>query len=739
MPVSPAVLSFAPLFTAALLLVVPASFAQQKPAPAAAPAPAPAAASSEVTLNSFDLTEEQTARLTTLLPRGIARLQKRLPYHVVVLGDGVAGMDGFDETAGNHVLGYPARFLEQLAGQFFYTGGVRIIKPAGKHPDKAIPAVGPELTLRNLAGRGRTVQHGLAAWTALGATPAPNLVIIAYGSTEAGAAVDGTLYAGELTNLVKTVQAAGADVLLAGPTLTAADPPEVNLAATRPFTVEAKRVAMQLNVPFFDLGDLAGLIRFDAMPDAVPEDPAELFDALVQSYRNHFRWTTVQDYMVPQSGLHDVLGRRMFKTLLNGETDAPWSVKGGVAAFISADQFKVEFSIKNPAAEDRTFTVLPLVPMRWLPGEAEPRVTIKAGRSKKVALTYDRNNQPGVQRWNAFPSSDGMLHLPVLICDGAMARIEDVPAIISPASLIWNPRSVYSAEKTFTMAQSVTNQSGTAIAGAEWTATLGDQKLSGKIDLPAGAPVSLPLTFKLPEAEDIRRQTGMLVVTIFANNVLMRWERSVEMIRNMGLKEPLKLMVAIPGKEPAPEITLRCDADSTALYLTADIGNLVMEDDANGIAMGASLSLDARTFGKRLNAGAIEAARYRLGVADGYGETGRIAPWAFGTGYAMAFDENAMPVRLLSQASGGRRITFVVPRSYLYLHDFTIGNGNSHLGFNLNLNFYRQPGADGVGGGYPPDLAYSIARGGRHPDDAEALPVLELTDKPTRRWSVIHW
>ncbi len=730
MPVSHAAIPIPILLTLALSLAVPVSWAQGT-AKTGATAP-------ETGRSSFDLTEDQRAHLAQALPRSLDRLQKRLPYHVVVLGDGVAGMDGFDETAGNHVKGYPARFLEQLAGQFFYTGGVRIIKPVGKHPDKAIPSVGPEITLRNLAGRGRTVQHGLQAWTALGSNPAPNLVLISYGSAEAAYGADGALFADALSTLVKTIQNAGADVLLAGPSLTAAEPAEVSLAATRPYAVEARRVATQLNLPFFDLGDLVGLIRFDAMPDAVPEDPAELFDAVVASYRNHFRWTNVQDHTLPQETLHDLLGRRMFKTLLNGDAALPWSVKGGIASFISADKFTVEFSIRNQTTEDKTLTILPLVPARWLPDEAEPRVTIKADKSKKITLTYERNNQPSVQRWNAFPFSDGMWYLPVLVCDGSVARIEDVPAILSPAALVWSPRTLYSAEKTFTIPHTLTNQSGAILSAAEWTATLGPQKISGKVDLPPGTPVSLPLTFSLPE-DDTRRRTELLVVTLFANNLLLRWERSVEIIRNMGLKESIPLIPAATANNPSPAPSLRCDADSTALYLTVDIGNLIMEDDANGIAMSAALSLDARTFGSRLGPGGIEAVRYRLGVADGYGETSRIAPWAFGTGYAMAFNENAMPSRLLSQASGGRRITLVVPRSYLYLHDFTVGNGNSHLGFNLNLNFYRQPGADGLGGGYLPDLAFSIARSGRHPDDAESLPVLELTDKPTRRWTVIHW
>jgi hypothetical protein len=735
MPSRPVVLPRISLIAASLLVAATAVWAQKTAVP-----PAPAATADDVIQSSFDLTEAQSQRLSEQLPLSLPKWQKRLPFHAVVLGDAVAGMDGFDDSAGNHVKGYPARFLEQIAGQFFYTGGVRIIKPSGKHPDKAIPAAGPEITLRNLAGRGRTVQHGLQAWTALGASPAPDLVIIAYGAAESAAGADGALFSTELTRLVTTVQKAGAEVLIAGPSLTAADPPEISLATTRAFTVEARRVATLLKVPFFDLGDLVGLVRFDAMPGAVPDDPAELFAAIVQSYRTHFRWAGVENYTVPQEGLHEDLGRRMFRTLLDGETAVPWLMKRGVATFTSADTFSVQFSVQNLASEDRTLTLLPLVPVRWLPGEAEPRVSIKAGKNKKVTLTYQRNNQPSVQRWNAFPFSDGQLHLPVLVCDGTVARIEEVATLLTPTSLVWNPRTVYGADKTFTIDQQLYNYTGAALSGAEWTATLGDQKLEGKIDLPPNTPVTLPLQFALPDDDATRQKSGLLVVTLFSGNVLQRWERSLEMVRHMGLKEVLHLKPSVASSSSvSPPLTLRCDADSTALYLTVDIGELVMEDDANGIAMGAALTLDARTFGSRLGPGGVEPIRYRLGVADGYGETGRIAPWAFGTGYAMAFDENAVPIRLLSQASGGRRITWVVPRSYLYLHDFTLGNGNSHLGFNLSLNFYRQPDANGVGGGYPPYLAYSLTRGGRHPEDAESLPVLELTEKPTRRWTVIHW
>jgi hypothetical protein len=58
----------------------------------------------------------------------------------------------------------------------------------------------------------------------------------------------------------------------------------------------------------------------------------------------------------------------------------------------------------------------------------------------------------------------------------------------------------------------------------------------------------------------------------------------------------------------------------------------------------------------------------------------------------------------------------------LYLHEWALGNGNSELGINARLS-----------GG---SRSYFLTRTNRHGDDAESLSVLELTDKPTRRWTV---
>lgn len=73
-----------------------------------------------------------------------------------------------------------------------------------------------------------------------------------------------------------------------------------------------------------------------------------------------------------------------------------------------------------------------------------------------------------------------------------------------------------------------------------------------------------------------------------------------------------------------------------------------------------------------------------------------------------------------------------VPRSYLYLHEWAMGNGNSQVGINTQFSLWQANEA-GTGGSY---LPFILTSNGRYRDDAESLAVLELTDKPTSRWTV---
>jgi len=87
--------------------------------------------------------------------------------------------------------------------------------------------------------------------------------------------------------------------------------------------------------------------------------------------------------------------------------------------------------------------------------------------------------------------------------------------------------------------------------------------------------------------------------------------------------------------------------------------------------------------------------------------------------------------RLSTAANGHRVFTITIPRTYLYLHEWAIGNGNSQLGINAKLTLRGQ-----VAGR---DTVFSLTLNGRQSDDAEGLTVLELSDKPTPRWTIVVW
>ena len=107
--------------------------------------------------------------------------------------------------------------------------------------------------------------------------------------------------------------------------------------------------------------------------------------------------------------------------------------------------------------------------------------------------------------------------------------------------------------------------------------------------------------------------------------------------------------------------------------------------------------------------------------------------WTFGTGYGMYYDETQVKAKLSSRADGARRLTVMLPRAFLYLHEWAMGNGNSQLGLNTTLSVW-QDGAEAGSQSAGPVLALTFS--GRPRDDAESLIALELTDKPTKRWTV---
>jgi hypothetical protein len=391
----------------------------------------------------------------------------------------------------------------------------------------------------------------------------------------------------------------------------------------------------------------------------------------------------------------------------------PWQISAAKATLKGQGGLTLEFTLANTRREGLALTLLPLVPAGIDPKDTNPEVKLAAGAKQTVQVNY------AITDTHFLPLIDGEMRLPVLVIAGNLSRIEDIVVPLQPLSLTWNVRTAYNQEKEFSLELEIENSSGASLSAA-WESNWGGKQQEGSISLEARGSEMLKLALPLPaEGKTPRRQVLPLKLTVNSGGVRQAFDRNLEITRNLGLKEAV-LMSAADGQESA--VTLRADADSLKLFLTLDLSGVSLADDSSGKAFELLLNLDARSYGERLTPGATAALRITGKAADGEAVVDPIAPWAFGSGYAAVFEAKEIQATLSSSAGGGRRLTISLPKSYLYRHEWAMGNGNSQLGLNVRFN----------GGGRD----YFLTRSRRLGDDAESLSVLELTDKPTQRWTV---
>ena len=713
---------------------------------AADSAPASPGAPSPLTIphrDSFDLTPDQAERFKKYLPKTYAKLMNRDPVHMVAIGDSVVDMFMYDESKNDWLQSYPAIFGKELAKQFFYTGGVRVVLPksAQRKAEAVLSHLGPEITFRSLGRGGKLMIHAMQSLTTYGFENQPDIVTVSFGINDSTAGLSLATYARALKEVIETVRAGGAELILLGPTLTVDDPPEVSMGMTRPYVDTMREIAADGGVLFVDLGDLSSIVK---VPETIDE-PAAAFEQIVKQYRRFFNHGGTVDFIHPRPELPRLLGKRIYSELIDGRKAMPWTLKGGKATLESSDKFTLDYQIQNPSKSDISLSALPLIAGGWKPMDADPKLSLKAGETKSLKVAYARSD--ALKAKSPLPSHEPVLRLPILLSGAGSTRIEEVRAEARPCVLLWKLTTLFNQEKSFSLDNALCNTTTDALKGT-WSAEWLGQKRNGDFNLAAGEKKPLGLSFDLPSASDPWRQTRPLTVEIAVAGLKLRFDRMIEISRNLGLKQYITLAPASASEKAPPldstatdkpGVRLKADADANALYLMYDISGVNLEDDSspagNG-AFGFQLSLDARSYGKRLGSGAIDPLRLTGKAADGIYQFGNPQPWAFGMGYAAVFDPRYIKAQLSSTAGGMRRFTVTVPRNYLYLHEWAVGNGNSQLGIDTGIMFWKSSHEGGLPGEYPMDLSFMLLSNGRHRDDAESLAVLELTDKPTARWTV---
>jgi lysophospholipase L1-like esterase len=739
---------------------------------------------------SFELTAEQKTRLERFLPHTYPKLVNREAVSALTLGDSVMDMYVHDEHNGDVLHSYAGLFLEQLGAQFYYTGGV--LRLNGKRTDarKLLPVSGPEIRLNSGARGGKMMLHGIQALQASFSEESPDLVIVSFGINDANFGFDLSSFRRSLQEIIDTAHGKNSDVILLGPTPVVSDPPEAGLALTPPYSSVMKAVAEENRLFYCDLGDLAWLVTVDerytsllkpvpVKPAAEPEtkegakpetasgdkpeakaeakapaarpivipmpvelDPdaekraARTFADVVKSIRQWFTHGSTLDPLHPNTAAHRILARRIYSELLDGPKTVPWAVGDGVATLEGAGRCSVSFRLENTSTDSLRLIPLPLVTKGWKPVDAQSEIELKPGRRVIVTAAYQLTDASAALR-----AGEALLRLPILIAGGGMARIETITSKPTPFFVQWNAETRFNQSDTSELTATVLNTSKDALQG-KWQASCMGQSWEGTLDLQPGASAPVVLKLKLPPSSDeITRRKGSLGLIVSLGSLTQTFNREVEICRNIGLKESVPLYPQeeyVLNKPAAPHtdsrsVVFRADADKQAFYLTWELRGINLHDSPDeGIACFAEVNLDGRTYGKRLAPGATDALRIATPAADGDARVTGLHPWNYGTGYAKFLDTRVVQAKFSSKPDGSRRLTLMIPSSQIYLHEWALGNGNSQLG--INTAFYQwMPGDAGGASSFAPWL-YSAS--GLHRDDALSLSVIELTDQPTKRWTV---
>lgn len=691
-------------------------------APVAAPAPAKpdlptlqaAARQAEAKLpvsvappqHYFDLAPAQRDRWQKFLPQTLLKLTRRERVQIVVLGDAI--LDGAKADAGVDPLlnSFAGVFAKALATQFYYTGGVRVVRPGSKLRGKENMVLGPEILLQPVSTS--SIVSAADALATVGFQGRPDVVLVAHGLEDGVAGTSAAEVSAGLRAILDKARKGHIEVIVAGPVPQAAEPEETSLALTRRASSVMRDFCEAENLLFSDLGDFSRLV---SLPDGTNEAYL-LFPVLVQQLRSQLN-TAAALPATPTTSLHLAMGRILFSDVMDGVPAVAWRTNEATATLAGQGQLQLAFQIINTSREQLAMTILPLVPRGMKLKDATSEILLGAGAKEQVKVDYT------ITDTTQLPVTDGKARLPVLVMAGKSARISDLVAPLRPCSVSWNVRTAFNQETEFLPELEIENSTGGTLSAA-WELNWAGKQQEGKVALDANGSEALSLSLALPaDAKAPFRQRLPFNLSVTANGARQIFDRYIEITRDFGLKEVVPLTAA-DGQSSA--VTLRADADGMKLFLTLDLTGVDLADDDSGQAYEVLLNLDARSYGKRLTSGATAALRITGKAGDGAATVAPIAPWAFGSGYAAEFDAKEISAALSSSASGGRRLTITLPKSYLYLHEWALGNGNSELGINVRL----------TGGG----REYFLTRGTRPGDDAESLGVLELTDKPTRRWTV---
>ncbi len=658
----------------------------------------------------FDLSEESQARLKKLVPALWQKLSQRENAHLLVLAE-PRFLEVWRDPADRLLSAdqpLTEVFAKALASRFFMTGGVRTSLPS------AADAFAPGISVRVIAEQGQSLVDAPSILQSVARQAPVDAVLLCHGFAEAEAGLSPAEFSRSLKQAGQAVRELGADVIVVTPWMAFGELPEISLGQTRPLADIALEAAEDEGWFAVDLG--SSLDGFELPPNDASNE-GERFARLVDAWKAFFHEESQGQYL-PRAKLHQRLGQLLYDRLMAPAPSQPIKISKAQAVWKKARELEVSWECAQQTSSSLELTALPLISRGWRPRDAQSQRTLAPGTKQTLSAIY-------VPSEAANDLQESEVRLPWLLSDGRKVWTQTLRATFEPVAVLWEPSVNFNQEGKLSPVAQLLNQSGADLVG-RWEFEGAGAKLSGDIRLKPGAGMSLDATLT-PAVLEEATQSLEVKLKLQMGELILEHRKALIIARNIGLKQQVPMLPAHPTQ--AGRVTFSAEADASHLSLIAEVaGSSILLPSAEGSpAWIMEAYLDARSYGKRLEEGSTWPIRAH-GTASGKtrGKVDAIQPWAFGTGYAAVFDLEQFKAEFTPLGADRYQIKLILPRSYLYLHEWALDNGNSQLGVNLRLRLNTESGFQTWS--LMPELPtlHHVAH----------LRVLELTAQPTQRITV---
>lgn len=711
----------------------------------------------------YPLTLAQRERFKQFLPRSFPKLEARDPVHVVSIGDSVMG--GYTPLASaweanNPLFSYPGIFLDHLAREFFYPGGVRLLNPPPGGTAKRSEYLGDEITFENLTEIDGTILTGLRRSGTDAYVHDPDLLLVQFGIYDAIGRIPLDTYKLALQEIVDIGRREKVDLVIFAPTLVNLGAGEIKWGTTRPYAMAAKEVARANGVLFIDAGQHLSRFGGGVDPNTEAAAAADIVQDRLARIFHYGPDLEVRERVHPAAKVNDFLGASMYNELRDGPALSDFSY-AGVARFNDNGTITLAMAIQNQTTEMKTGSVAALaVGSGIIPVDSAKRYSVPANAITQVEFTYRRSligkMRDGSDILYPLEPSDEFGRFSFLLEDTYGSEIVDLPVRIGPITAVWKSRQFVNVTDRLRVEWDLVNGSDKPISGT-FQVAMGDRV--GEPTAFSVSPLGTKTVFSLfqfsPQEAHAFQESIWIQVEVDGN--VTRFARELEATRDLVLGQAIEMrgwedyvnappMMSVDStpRRTSSGVTARFEADESALYVSARLDDVNIPDLGDRAALRARLFLDARSLDEVGTFGAVKPVEVYTKGADGPGFAPAIPLGSFGNGYNMILDPRGITSHLGTTAGGGRQLEIRVPRSYLHEHDWTLDSLESVLGVRLEIAVAdRNANA--------PDPFPAIQRFVSHSptyafenrtihgfpeEDARSLSTLRLSRQPVGTWSV---